>query len=53
MTFRHAESVFIVGEVLGILLVSWDHHIWNLGCNVLDLIHEIVTLRSVILTMTH
>ena len=34
------------------LMVPWDHHVWNLCCNVLDLIHEIVALPSIILKRT-
>ena len=49
MASWHAESIFIVRKVLGKLMISWDDHVRNLSCNVLDLVHEIVALPSIIL----
>ena len=38
-------------NLLGLLMISWTRHVWYIGSNCLNLIHEVITYLCIILLL--
>ena len=40
----------IVGEIVRVFVIPWTDHVWYIGCDWLDLVHEGITEPGIIVT---